>query len=114
MYVIYDDFYLKHSNGPGHPENPNRLVAIKEAIGRWDLKDRVAFRKPRPATGKEVEMVHDKNYIQKIKDLSGMGGISYLDPDTAVKEYTYNCALLAAGGCFEGLDLIFNSENKSR
>jgi len=113
MYVIYDDFYLKHSNGPGHPENPNRLVAIKEAIGRWDLKDRIAFRKPRPATGKEVGMVHDKDYIQEINDLSKMGGISYLDPDTAVTEYTYDCSLLAAGGCFEGLDLIFDDSNKA-
>jgi len=114
MYVIYDDFYLKHSNGFGHPENSNRLTVIKGAIDRWNLKSRIAFRKPRPAAGKEIEMVHDKDYIQKIKDLSGMGGISYLNPDTAVTEYTYDCSLLAAGGCFEGLDLIFNSNNKSR
>jgi len=114
MYVIYDNFYLKHYNGPGHPENPNRLIAVKEALDRWKFKNRIAFKKPRPAADKEVEMVHDKNYVQKIKNLSGMGGISYLDPDTAVTEYTYSCALLAAGGCFEGLDLIFNSENKSR
>jgi acetoin utilization deacetylase AcuC-like enzyme len=113
MYVIYDDFYLKHSNGPGHPENPNRLVAIKGAIDGWDLKDRIAFGKPRPATDKEIGMVHDEDYIQEIKDLSEMGGISYLDPDTAVTEYTYDCSLLAAGGCFEGLDLIFDDSNKS-
>ncbi len=113
MYVIYDDFYLKHSNGPGHPENPNRLVAIKAAIDGWDLRDRITFRKPRPATVEEVGMVHDKDYIQEIRDLSKTGSISYLDPDTAVTEYTYDCSLLAAGGCFEGLDLIFDSNNKT-
>src|SRR4030042_2680074 len=112
MYVIYDDFYLKHYNGPQHPENANRLIAIKEALDGWEFKDRIVVKKPRSATDKEVEMVHDKNYIRKVKNLSREGSISYLDPDTAVTEYTYDCALLAAGGCFMGLDLILKSENK--
>lgn len=112
MYVIYDDFYLKHYNEPQHPENQNRLVAIKKALDAWKFKSGIAIKKPRSATDKEIEIVHDRDYIQKVKNLSQMGGISYLDPDTAVTEYTYSCALLAAGGCFEGLDLIFNSENK--
>ncbi len=112
MYVIYDDFYLKHYNEPQHPENPNRLVAIKKALDNWNLKNRIAFKKPRPATDKEIEMVHDRSYIQKVKNLSQRGDISYLDLDTAVTEYTYSCALLAAGGCFEGLDLIFSSGDK--
>jgi acetoin utilization deacetylase AcuC-like enzyme len=112
MYVIYDDFYLKHYNGPQHPENANRLIAIKEALDRWKFKSRITIERPRIATDKEIEMVHDKDYIQKIKNLSRSGGISYLDLDTAVTEYTYDCALLAAGGCFKGLDLVFNSKNK--
>ena len=114
MYVIYDDFYLKHYNGPQHPENANRLIAIKEALDGWEFKDRIVVKKPRSATDKEVEMVHDKNYIRKVKNLSREGSISYLDPDTAVTKYTYDCALLAAGGCFMGLDLILKSENESR
>ena len=112
MYIIYDDFYLKHRNAPNHPENADRLTAIKEALNNWKFKDKIAIKKPRPATDRQVEMVHDKNYIQKIKNLSRIGGLSYLDPDTAVTKYTYDCALLAAGGCFVGLDLIFSSETK--
>lgn len=108
MHVIYDNFYLKRYNGPGHPENAGRLVAIKKALDGWELKYRIAMEKPEPATDKEIEMVHDKDYVKKIRDLSKRGSISYLDLDTAVTEYTYDCALLAAGGCFKGLDLIFD------
>jgi acetoin utilization deacetylase AcuC-like enzyme len=107
MYIIYDDFYLKHSNGPSHPENENRLIAIKEALDRWEFRDKIIFKKPSPAENIQIEMVHDRYYIQQIMDLSVKGSISYLDPDTGVTEYTYKCALLAAGGCFKGLDLIF-------
>ena len=34
--------------------------------------------------------------------------------DTGVNQYTYNCALLAAGGCFDGIDLIFADKSKYR
>jgi len=113
MYIIYDDFYLKHYNGPSHPENENRLIAIKEALDRWEFRDKIIIKEPGPAESSQIEMVHDKNYIQQIMDLSVKGSISYLDTDTAVTEYTYKCALLAAGGCFSGLDLIFSSKAES-
>ena len=109
MYVIYDDFYLKHYSGPSHPENENRLIAIKDVLGRWNYRDKIIMKRPNPAADRQVEMVHDKKYISQIMNLSTKGSISYLDADTAVTEYTYKCALLAAGGCFDGLDLIFSS-----
>lgn len=112
MYIIYDDFYLKHSNGPSHPENENRLIAIKEALDRWEFKDKIIIKKPVPAQNGQIEMVHDKYYIQQVRDLSVKGSISYLDLDTAVTEHTYKCALLAAGGCLKGLDLIFSPKAK--
>ncbi len=110
MYVIYDNFYLKHDNGPGHPENAGRLTAIKKELENPGFRNRIVIEKPRPAIDKEIELIHDKNYIKEIRDLSRSGGISYLDPDTAVTEHTYDCALLAAGGCFTGLDLIFHKK----
>ncbi len=108
MYVIYDDFYLKHYNGPSHPENAKRLVAIKQALDKWKFKHKIVIKKPKLAAGRQIEMVHDKSYIRKIKDLSKNKEFFYLDADTAVTENTYRCACLAAGGCFEGLDLIFS------
>ena len=112
MYIVYDDFYLKHDSGPSHPENANRLIAIKEALDNWELKNKIIIEKPYPATKVQIEIVHDKNYIKKVKSLSENKSLSYLDMDTAVTEYTYDCALLAAGGCFKGLDLIFDSKAK--
>lgn len=114
MHVIYDDFYLKHNSGPGHPENAGRLEAIKKKLGDPALKGRIVIIKPRKATGEEIELIHDKNYIKEVERLSKSGGISYLDSDTAVTEHTYDCALLAAGGCFEGLDLILGKDSRCR
>lgn len=114
MYVIYDDFYLKHDSGPGHPENAGRLEAIKKELEGPALKGRIVIKKPRKAASEEIELIHDKDYIKKVGRLSESGGISYLDPDTAVTEHTYDCALLAAGGCFKGLDLILGKDSGYR
>lgn len=109
MYFIYDKYYQKHENGPSHPENPERLEHIKRAIDSWSGADSIKYVKPFKAEEKQIEMVHDPEYIKKINDLSSQGSLSFLDMDTGVNQYTYSCALLAAGGCFKGLDLILGS-----
>ncbi len=109
MYFIYDDFYQKHENGISHPENPERLVYIKKAIGSLAEKGIIKYSAPYRAKDSQIEMVHDPRYIKNVKNLSAQGGLSFLDMDTGVNEYTYECSLLAAGGCFKGMDLILGN-----
>lgn len=113
MYIIYDDFYLNHDSGSLHPEDAGRLSAIMNAINRWELREKLILDKPYPATKEQVQLVHHEDYIDKIKMISERGGHFYLDADTVVSRYTYECALLAAGGCFKGIDLIFDEKAQS-
>ena len=106
MYIIYDDFYLKHDTGPFHPENPQRLIAIKNALDNFDKKEKLTIVKPRKATIEEVCLVHSEEYVERIESISNTSSSYYLDPDTVVSGDTYECALLAAGGCLAGVDLI--------
>ncbi len=110
MYIIYDDFYLKHDNGSSHPENAGRLISIKKSFDGWKLKSRTREVKPLEASVEQVEWVHDRDYIRKVKSLSESGTLSFLDPDTGVNQYTFKCAKLAAGGGFKGMDLVSGSD----
>ncbi len=114
MYFIYDKFYLKHENGPFHPESPERLKNIKEAVDSMAPEYTLKYISPFKADEKQIEMVHYTEYIKKVKRLSSEGGLSFLDADTGVNKYTYSCALLAAGGCFTGLDHILKAGALSR
>ena len=107
MYFIYDDFFLKHENGPSHPENPGRLVSIMDALGKWQYSDSIDIVPPEEADEKQLAMVHTEKYINMVRELSSGGGLSFLDMDTGVNKYTFKSAVLGAGGCFKGLDLIF-------
>ena len=113
MHIIYDDFYLKHDTGTSHPENPGRLVAIKNALDSYGSREELSFTTPVPAEVKKISLVHSGKYIEKIKSCSENDALYYLDPDTVVSKHTYACALLAAGGCLSGVDLILNDSGKS-
>ncbi len=104
---IYDDIYLKHDTGEGHPESPQRLTAINEYVDL--IKDKLIFIKPRRATAQDVAMVHDPYYPQEIMDLCSAGG-TYLDPDTRCSVFSYEAALYAVGAGLEAVDRLKKGE----
>ena len=100
---IYDQVYLKHDTGEGHPERPERVQSIDTFL--TSLKDKLINIKPRKATAKEIALVHDIYYPQEIMDLCSAGG-TYLDPDTRCSIFTYEAATYAVGAGLEAVDKI--------
>jgi acetoin utilization deacetylase AcuC-like enzyme len=84
---------------PEHPDMPERLVAIEQALAEHDWlgwQRRVAP----PAQESQLELIHGARHVQRIKELSLAGG-GAIDPDTFVGEPSYRAALHAAGGACE-------------
>ena len=66
MDFIYSTAYLGWRLGPDHPTDPRRAARTLEllrAAGVLDLDDVVA---PRPATRAEMELVHDRAYLDRL------------------------------------------------
>jgi acetoin utilization deacetylase AcuC-like enzyme len=81
---------------PGHPDTPERLVAIEAALAErewlgWERRAAPA------ASERELELVHSPRLIAEIRELSEAGG-GRIDADTAVNGASYRAALHAAGG----------------
>jgi acetoin utilization deacetylase AcuC-like enzyme len=88
--------YVEHDTGRGHPERPERLVAVDEGTRRAGLDselDRVA---PRAASVDEVERVHTPSYVAALERFCRTGG-GHLDADTTAAPASWQAALLAAG-----------------
>src|SRR4030042_62881 len=111
MYIIYDDFYLKHDTSPGHPENSGRLSSIMETLGNFEYRKNLKFKSPFEADNEILNLVHDSKYIKNIEKLSAQGGFHQIDPDTVVSEDTFRSAKLASGGCLKGIDLLFSERD---
>ena len=60
--LVRDPLFLLHSNGPGHPEAPERLKAIDRMLEGFPAGDQLAALPPRDATHEELSWVHDEAY----------------------------------------------------
>ncbi len=105
--VFYDPIYLEHDTGFGHPERPERLQATKQLLEEVGLADKVRVISPRDATVEEIQLVHPKSHIEKVRRVAASGG-GWLDPDTHVGLRSYDAALKSAGAALEGLERIFS------
>ena len=101
----HDDRYLAHDTGAGHPERPDRLRAVMEALENSAVRERVTEIAPAAATVDEVCYVHVPEYVEEVRAMSASGG-GYLDQDTPICDASYDIALLAAGGVLRCVDAV--------
>jgi len=103
--IVKDWRYLEHNMGEGHPESPERIRAIYEMLEEEKGLASLPLIAPRPATEKEVALIHTQEYVEQIKETAGRERV-HLDPDTSTSPRSYEVALLAAGGLLEAADRI--------
>ena len=110
--LIYDDIFLQHDTGYGHPENAKRLENTVKYLRSSGLWDQLRVERPRAASLEEVKLVHPHTYIETIKQIADTGG-GWLDGDTVVSRESYNAAVHAAGAPLTAIDLIMKGEEKN-
>jgi acetoin utilization deacetylase AcuC-like enzyme/formylglycine-generating enzyme required for sulfatase activity len=107
---VYDDIYLEHKTTPGHPESPQRLVAIVERLKASGLYPELLVLSPESAAREWIETVHSPHYIERVK-ASCKKGVAYLDSlDTPISEKSYEVALMAAGGVLTAIDAVMQKK----
>src|SRR4028119_1982538 len=109
--VIYSDDFLLHKTGMLHPERPERLTAIVNALKAAPWAAQIEWQLPTPVAQREqalfsaVKKVHAQRYIKEVEHLAHRGG-GYLDGDTPISAESYDVALLAASAWLDGVDRV--------
>jgi len=104
---LYDDpIFREHDSGPGHPERPERLDAVRRGLREAGIDGRLEARKPRPATGAELLRVHREAYLELVE--STRGRTFRFDPDTQAGPRSYEAAVLAAGAVVDAVDRVLD------
>ena len=103
---------IAHDPGAHHPERPDRLRAVLEA-----LDDRVfegLERREAPcAETAWIERVHDAGYVAATLAAEPCEGRAHLDPDTAMSPGSAEAALRAAGALCAAVDAVVAGEGKN-
>ena len=72
--VIYDDIFLKHDTGAGHPENATRIINTIEHLRSSSIWQKLDIEKPRAAAREEVSAVHSMGQIDQVAGIAEAGG----------------------------------------
>ena len=89
----YSEQCLDHDTGSRHPENPDRLRAIRRGLqGRHGVE----YVGTPPAEFADLRRVHDADYVEEVREFCEDGGGSW-DADTVAVEETWDAARQSAG-----------------
>ncbi|MGH7671805.1 MAG: histone deacetylase family protein [Gemmatimonadales bacterium] len=93
--VVWHPACRHHDAGAGHPERPQRIEAVLDALRHPDLAAVVAWVEAVPATRAALERVHPPEYLDRLMALAARGG-GELDPDTFLGPASWASVLAAA------------------
>ena len=109
----------KHDMGSGHPECPERLVAIDERLRTQGLTDLFDWREAPLAPIADLELAHGRMHVAALRGLTeGLrdevqaGGPTHaqIDPDTSINVHTWDAALRSAGAAIAATDAVMAGE----
>ena len=108
--IINSDSCEKHNTGDGHPEQPKRVIAIKEKLKKrkdliWDKPDNVPDH--------ILSMTHSEDYINNLKNSFPQKGLKFLDGDTVVSPESKKAVFDAAGSTIRAIDGIEGKQFKN-
>lgn len=112
--VIYSDEFLEHDNGRFHPERPDRLTAIVNALNAAPWANQIEWHLPTPVETRPVlplvQTIHNQRYIDLVRQIAAQGG-GMLDADTPVSSRSYDVALLAVSAWLDAVDQVLAINN---
>lgn len=102
---------LQHNMGAGHPECPERLIAIRDQLMASQLYDGLQEVEAPEVTEQQLARVHPPRYVEYIEASVPSIGTFRVDPDTAMSPGTLKAARRAAGAVVKAVELV--SEDKA-
>lgn len=103
---------LEHLMPLGHPERPDRLRAIEQALEaeKFQTLARAAAPQAAPET---IALCHPMDYIIEIRDATPKQGMVRLDADTSMSPGSFEAALRAVGGATYAVDEVLGKKARN-
>ncbi|XP_035237895.1 histone deacetylase 6 isoform X1 [Anguilla anguilla] len=115
--LVYSETFARYHClwDSSHPECPERVTTIMETLEREGLLSRCVRVEARAATEDELQLVHSKEYVERMKSTQKMAESELrLLSDTYDSIYlhpeSFLCATLAAGSVLQLVDKVLASE----
>lgn len=104
--LLYDDRFLLHCTGPGHPECPERLEAAYRGLEQAGLLSQLVLIKATRAKYTWIEAVHSAKHVIRFEEACMLQFPELDHPDNQMCGDTFETAMLAVGGILETIRLL--------
>jgi acetoin utilization deacetylase AcuC-like enzyme len=104
--LIHHPVFLEHDSGPAHPECPERLTSILNAIESGPRHDGLVALTPSAAQESDLITVHSAKHIEAVRSWSGAGRPVAITDDTLVSQRTFEAAIHATGAALLAVDEV--------
>jgi acetoin utilization deacetylase AcuC-like enzyme len=111
--LYYDDKFLKHDTGRGHPERAARLEAITARFKAEKLDERATQKPCVPVTMERLERCHGADYVRELREAIAAGKVGRVEQDTVVSAGSWDAAALAAGTACDAVARVLKGEDKT-
>lgn len=103
---------LLHEIGEAHPESPERVRAIDQALRLYPFKEPIQFYPAPTVTREALHRVHTVDYVDWIFSLVPSSGMIAIDADTWMNPYSLQAALYAAGAVIFAVDWVMEGTER--
>jgi acetoin utilization deacetylase AcuC-like enzyme len=99
-----------HLTPPGHPERPERMQAVAQALSAQGFDALVRADAPEGDL-ETVALCHDNHYIDELRHMAPASGLVYLDGDTSMSPGTWEAVMRGVGGAVAATDAVMKGEH---
>jgi acetoin utilization deacetylase AcuC-like enzyme len=103
---------LDHLTPPGHPERPDRLRAVEEALSDERFQFLVRGEAPEGSLD-QVTLCHNEHYVTELRHVAPTSGEVYLDGDTSMSPGTWEAVMRGVGGAVAATDSVMTGEHRN-
>lgn len=95
--IYFSEACTLHDPSPGHPEQPQRLRAIRQKLDDSPLLNRRLHNVDHSLSIATASRAHEINLLETLQEFSPLTGVASIDGDTTMDPHTLAAALSAAG-----------------
>ena len=107
--IITTNTYLNHDTGQGHPESADRVTVVIDHLKKLKSKNFV-WKKPTKFDLKYLQLAHDKDYLNTVKDSFPTQGLNFLDGDTILSPGSKEATSDAVGSIITAIDGVMKKD----
>jgi acetoin utilization deacetylase AcuC-like enzyme len=108
--LFHNDCFVRHQTGRGHPETPERYLAITRHAGFQAAAARCVAASFAPLTQEQLAAVHTPEVGEYVRAAVEQGG-GRIEADTFVSTASLEVGLLAAGACCVAVEAVLAGDD---